>query len=486
MSRSSTAWSRNSTPDVCFNAALTSVRPLFDGTYQLGMCINGEPQTIAADYVMLALPLTALSIIDWRSPHLQQAMARHINYFDRPGHYLRATLLFERPFWRDVLPGAWWMLDAFDGCCAYDEGARNEIGQWGALGFLIAGNAALGLANMSDAAIEKLCLDALPPELAIGKRLIVDSRIHRWMASVNAIPGGYPVRSAFVNHRPAASQVPGLAVVGDYMFDATLNGVLDSADAATDILLAEMLAKRHVHRAETTGIPAICQWFVGGDEAQDAVFDAGYLARMLDPVWGVRPGARILNIGSGRGRVVTALRALGFDAIGIEPNRSVWSDTPKDAQAFNLCCTLDELHLPAGYFDVVLDTGLCRFERAQLGDVLKEGAAGDAARAGARIRHHRSADRVHRAQAIARRHGHACLALGLVGPAACGRLRLRAGRSAAARCRLEAVGGSRRRAGRVVRGSGEPALLLLRCAGGRRAGPRCHRSGRADRAGAPL
>ena len=32
-------------------------------------------------------------------------MARHINYFDRPGHYLRATLLFERPFWRDVLPG---------------------------------------------------------------------------------------------------------------------------------------------------------------------------------------------------------------------------------------------------------------------------------------------------------------------------------------------------------------------------------------------
>ena len=358
--------------DVCFNAALTSVRPLFDGTFQLGMCINGEPQTIAADYVILALPLTALSIIDWRSPHLQQAMARHINYFDRPGHYLRATLLFERPFWRDVLPGAWWMLDAFDGCCAYDEGARNEIGQWGALGFLIAGNAALGLANMSDAAIEKLCLDALPPELAIGKRLIVDSRIHRWMASVNAIPGGYPVRSAFVNHRPAASQLPGLAVVGDYMFDATLNGVLDSADAATDILLAEMLAKRHVHRAETTGIPAICQWFVGGDEAQDAVFDAGYLARMLDLVWGVRPGARILNIGSGRGRVVTALRALGFDAIGIEPNRSVWSDTPKDAQAFNLCCTLDELKLPSGYFDVVLDTGLCRFERAQLGDVLKE------------------------------------------------------------------------------------------------------------------
>lgn len=358
--------------EVRFNSSLTSLRPLFDGTYQLGMCVNGEPTTVVADYVVLALPLTALSIIDWRSPHLQQAMARHINYFDRPGHYLRATLLFERPFWRDVLPGAWWMLDAFDGCCAYDEGARNAIGQWGALGFLIAGNAALGLANMSDAAIEQLCLDALPPELAIGKRLIVDSRIHRWMASVNAIPGGYPLRSAYSNHRPTPDQAPGLLMVGDYMFDATLNGVLDSADAATDILVGEILKRRNAHRAEQSGVTPISQWFAGGDEAQAAVFDAGYIASMLDLVWGVKPGARILNLGSGSGRLVADLRALGYDAIGIEPSRAIRSKTPRDLHPYNLCCALEHLRLPSGHFDVVIDTGLCRFERDALPDVLKE------------------------------------------------------------------------------------------------------------------
>jgi SAM-dependent methyltransferase len=358
--------------DVRFHASLNWLRPLFDGTYQLGMCINGTCETIVADYVVLALPLTALSIIDWRSPHLQQAMARHINYFDRPGHYLRATLLFERPFWRSLMPGAWWMLDAFDGCCVYDEGARNAIGSWGALGFLIAGNAALGLANLSDSAIESLCLDALPPELAIGRRLIVDSRIHRWMASVNAIPGGYPVRSAYENHRPTADQLPGLAIVGDYLFDATLNGVLDSADAATDILLAEMLTRRHAYRNQGIGGTAISQWFIGGDDEQEAIFDASYLAELLDTVWGVRPGARILNIGSGRGRMVACLRALGFEAIGIEPNRSVWVETPRELRDFNLCCALEELKFTGGYFDVVLDTGLCRFERAQLSDMLKE------------------------------------------------------------------------------------------------------------------
>ncbi|MDQ0395445.1 FAD-dependent oxidoreductase [Labrys monachus] len=358
--------------DVQFNSSLKSVRPLFDGSLQLGMHVNGKPETVVADYVVLALPLTALSIIDWRSPHLQQAMARHINYFDRPGHYLRATLLFERPFWRDVLPGAWWMIDAFDGCCVYDEGARNSLGQWGALGFLIAGNAALGLANMSNEAIEKLCLDALPPCLEFGRKLHVDTRIHRWMASVNAIPGGFPVRSPYLNHRPNAEQLPNLVAVGDYMFDATLNGVLDSADAATDILLAEVVARRQ-REAEIDGRLAVSEWFdPPGAEEQDGVFDATYLADMLRAVWNVQPGARILHVGSGGGEVVAALRSLGFDAQGLEPSQHAWRSTPPELRAFNLCSAPLGLDVPDGYFDVVLDTGLCRFERSELPKMLAE------------------------------------------------------------------------------------------------------------------
>ena len=82
-------------------------------------------------------------------------------------------------------------------------------GNWGALGFLIAGNAALGLANMSDERIEELCLDSLPPEIAEeGRRLLVDRRVHRWMASVNAMPGGSPVRRRTENHRPDPVNLP--------------------------------------------------------------------------------------------------------------------------------------------------------------------------------------------------------------------------------------------------------------------------------------
>ena len=119
------------------------------------------------------MPPTALSIIDWRNPRLQRAMVNHIRYFDRPAHYLRATLLFERPFWREHVDGAWWMLDAFDGCCVYDEGARHDLGSAGALGFLIAGNAALELANIPDDRIEEMCLDALPPQFAEARKLLI-------------------------------------------------------------------------------------------------------------------------------------------------------------------------------------------------------------------------------------------------------------------------------------------------------------------------
>ena len=120
------------------------------------MDVYGVRETATADFVIVALPLTALSTINWRTQALQEAMDRHIGYFDRPGHYLRATLLFERPFWREHLPADWWMLDAFDGCCVYDESARNDFSGKGALAFLIAGNAALALANVPDERIEQI------------------------------------------------------------------------------------------------------------------------------------------------------------------------------------------------------------------------------------------------------------------------------------------------------------------------------------------
>jgi monoamine oxidase/SAM-dependent methyltransferase len=359
--------------DVKLNAPVRSVQPLPGGTYRLEVGRNGTAETIEADFVILALPLTALSIIEWRSAALQRAMADHIGYFDRPGHYLRATLLFKRPFWREHLDGAWWMLDAFDGCCVYDEGARHDLGGWGALGFLIAGNAALALANMPDDHIQQLCLDALPPALAQGHDLYVDCRVHRWMASVNAIPGGSPVRSRLTNHRPDPIRLPGVQVVGDYMFDATLNGVLDSAEAATDLILSDILLRRRsfVRNRERTIVTSLSS-LGPADALRDLFFDGKFVADILDIIWGVAPGATILVAGSGSGAMVGALRSLSLDAWGIEGNSLAYQRTPERLQKYNALGDLTALPFPERHFDVVIETCLWQVPREKVARAIAE------------------------------------------------------------------------------------------------------------------
>ena len=88
--------------EVRLNTPVRAVQPMEDGTVRLIVGSRGAAEMVDFDFVVLAMPPTALSIIDWRNPRLQRAMVNHIRYFDRPAHYLRATLLFERPFWRDM------------------------------------------------------------------------------------------------------------------------------------------------------------------------------------------------------------------------------------------------------------------------------------------------------------------------------------------------------------------------------------------------
>ena len=359
--------------EVRLNHSVRAVETLDDGTYRLDFGSNGAVEPIIADYIILALPLTSLSTINWRSESLHRAITQHISNFDRPGHYLRATLLFERPFWREHLNTAWWMLDAFDGCCVYDEGARLDLGQWGALGFLIAGNAALELANYSDERIERMCLDALPSALAEGRRLIVDRRIHRWMASVNAIPGGHPPRGRHRNHHPDPEGLPGVFVVGDYVFDATLNGALDSADAATDMVLAKILDRRREigRRQPYTAFtePLTCG---AVEKSLELLFASADLAELMRIAWDAGPKARVLVLGSGSGKEVGALRELGYDAYGLEPRRSAHADTPMTLKPINLLGDLCKLPFPNDHFDVVVDAGLCAIPRTEIPAALRE------------------------------------------------------------------------------------------------------------------
>jgi monoamine oxidase/SAM-dependent methyltransferase len=351
--------------EIRLNSNVTAVEPLAGGRYRLEMQVNGLCETVTADYVVVALPLASLSTIHWRSESLTIAMDKHVGYFDRPGHYLRTSLLFQRPFWRDTLAADWWMLDAFDGCCVYDESARNDYSGYGILAFLISGNAALALANMSDQRIEQICLDALPQQLAQGRELLLDRRIHRWMASVNAIPGGAPVRARAINHCPDPVRLPRFVMVGDYMFDATLNGVFDSADAATDLILSDVLGRRRARlqqaarSVESPAVPASAALNLALEQVED-LMSVEATADILAATWGLERGAKLLHVGSGAGHMVAALRALGFDAIGVESNLAACLATPVELSKHNFHCDIACLPFEDGEFEAVIETGLCR------------------------------------------------------------------------------------------------------------------------------
>lgn len=192
------------------------------------------------DFVVVALPHDALPSIDFAGERLRAAVARHHAYYDHPAHYLRITLLFERPFWRGVLVDSYCMSDRMGGSCLYEESSREPEPRYGVLGWLVGGNAALSRSDRDDHALIAEALDSLPDSLAQGRDSFLEGRVHRWVGAVNAMPGGVEYHSLDQRHRPEACDHPNLLVVGDYLFDSTLNGVFDSATYAADWLAAMM------------------------------------------------------------------------------------------------------------------------------------------------------------------------------------------------------------------------------------------------------
>lgn len=192
------------------------------------------------DYVVVALPNNWLPAIQWGGELLEEAMHRHHVHYDYPAHYLRVTVLFKEPFWRSQLQDSYFMLDAFGGCCLYDESSRNDNDSSGVLGWLLAGEAALTLSNCSDEELIYIVLDSLPSSLRHGRELFLEGRVHRWIGSVNGLPAGLPPMNMDSRHLPEPRQHPHLFVVGDYLFDSTLNGLLDSADYVAEWLTANM------------------------------------------------------------------------------------------------------------------------------------------------------------------------------------------------------------------------------------------------------
>jgi monoamine oxidase len=209
-----------------------------DGRYWVDSGAGRVRRRESFDAVVVALPHAQLRRIEWAGERLQHAMARHVAHYDHPAHYLRVSVLFDRRFWREQFHGSWLMLDAFGGCCVYDEsGANGAAGAHGVLGWLLAGADALSLCSLADDALVERVIGSLPGALQRKARpRIVEGRVHRWAGALSGMPGGSPLRDAAAAHQPEPIAHPRLAVVGDYLFDSTLNGVLRSAEIAAGLL----------------------------------------------------------------------------------------------------------------------------------------------------------------------------------------------------------------------------------------------------------
>jgi len=210
---------------------------------------NGSADSEDYDFVVIALPNGYLTSIEWGGESLSAAMLRHHVHYDNPAHYLRVSVLFREPFWGQQFHESYFMLDAFGGCCLYDESSRNGCVDRGVLGWLLAGDAAVNAANHTDEELIEMVLDSLPSFLHHGRELVLEGKVHRYIGSVNGWPGGAPALDMEARHIPEPAK-PNLFVVGDYLFDSTLNGVLDSADYVAECLTEEIEAASRAPVAE--------------------------------------------------------------------------------------------------------------------------------------------------------------------------------------------------------------------------------------------
>jgi monoamine oxidase len=205
---------------------------------------EGAMRSEEYDFVVVALPVDSLTSIEWGGEALEEAMRKHRIRHDHPAHYLRVSLLFREIFWERTLQDSYVMLDAFGGCCLYDESSRNGCRSSGVLSWLLAGDAAVSAGNCTDAELMERALDSLPSWLQHGRELLVEGKVHRWLGAVSGLPAGSSGMDMESRHIPEPGH-PDLLVVGDYLFDSTLNGVLDSADYVAELLTEEIEADFH-------------------------------------------------------------------------------------------------------------------------------------------------------------------------------------------------------------------------------------------------
>ena len=79
--------------------------------------------------------------------------------------------------------------------------------------------------------------------------------MHRWVGAVNARPGGKRLLDMQLRHSPDPAGNPYLLVIGDYLLNSTINGVVNSAEYAAGALLSKIYREKHAgSRAATATV----------------------------------------------------------------------------------------------------------------------------------------------------------------------------------------------------------------------------------------
>jgi protoporphyrinogen oxidase len=229
---------RRSSASFRLQQPVTQIQRRTSGEFHVEFRQHEVPQSLPFDAVIVALPHDALPHLAYPDTQLATAMRSHFDHHHHPAHYLRMTLLFRHPFWRSSWQESFCMLDHFGGCCLYDESWRTPEPDCGVLGWLLGGQTAVDFAQRSDDELIELALDCLPPVLGDGRSHFLEGRVHRWLNAVNALPGGHTSLPIPQRHCPEPIRHDQLWIVGDYLYDSTINGVFDSADYVTDAIAA--------------------------------------------------------------------------------------------------------------------------------------------------------------------------------------------------------------------------------------------------------
>ncbi len=373
------------------NSPVTRIEKTPEGKYRVTIKRDRQIETQDFDLVAVALPNNWVNTIDYGGAALSNALLKHHAYYDYPAHYVRVTILFKERYWKDLITDSWFMSDAFGGCCVYDETSRHEGNGYGALGWLIAGTDALTMANFTDEELIEKALQSLPEALQKGRQLFVEGKVHRWLYSVNAQPAGFPVKDPKKRHIPEPKDHPGLYVIGDYLFDSTLNGVLDSADFVTDMMLDGMMRKWYEEtvlangqtdfKVQASGIIAgkigrqYFENYRGLGKYSDhfhRFFDAKFVKEAIATAWKPEQKYKVLVTGSGNGLVLEALAKIDVEAWGIENNRYIHGLTDKKLLKRNLLGDVRKLPFKDNQFDFVYDTTLGYLSEREAVKAIKE------------------------------------------------------------------------------------------------------------------